>query len=184
VLLPVVLALLASAAPARPSPPAAPAAGKPSVAPPTDPLERRRAEIADEMVRLGARLQKEIEAGDVGAVLARVPPEGLACGDRLVPRAKVERDLRDPVSWLHGVVFGAPGAAPASAGRATSLRGFFAVAKEVAVMVTFRRDPVAGAVGRPCLDFRARDLPTPGVPFCFVSRGGKWWLTESLYPCG
>jgi hypothetical protein len=184
----VTLALLASAAPARPTP-APPARGsappgKPSVAPPTDPLERRRAEIADEMVRLGARLQKEIEAGDVAAVLARVPQAGLACGGRIVPRSKVERDLRDTGSWLHGVVFGPPGASPASAGRATSLRAFFAAAKEVAVVVTFRRDDVAGAVGRPCLDFRARDLPTPGVPFCFVPGGGKWWLTESLYPCG
>ncbi|WP_242394553.1 hypothetical protein [Anaeromyxobacter oryzisoli] len=162
----------ADAPPARPAPPA-----------PADALERRRAAIANEMVRLGAHLEKEIEAADAAAILARVPADGLSCGARVVPRARIARDLRDSSSWLHGVLFGGPGATAAAAGRPRSLRAFFAAAPEVAVLVAFRRDPRAGPVGRPCLEFRARDLATPGVPFCFEVRGGRWWLTESLYPC-
>ncbi|BDG03998.1 hypothetical protein [Anaeromyxobacter oryzae] len=188
-LAPALALLLAAAGPASPAPhaPAGPAATPPGAkaapSPPADALERRRAAIADEMVRLGARLQRDIESGDVAAILARVPPDGLSCGGRIVPRARIEHDLRNPASWLHGVLLGGPGAPAAAGGRPASLRAFFAGAKEVAVLVAFRRDPRAAPVGRPCLDFRARDLATPGVPFCFEQRGGKWWLTESLYPC-
>lgn len=174
------LALLLAAGAAPPTA-ARPAPARPA---PSDALERRRAAIADELVRLGAHLEREIQAGDVAAILARVPPDGLSCGGRIVPRARVERDLRDGSSWLHGVLLGGPAAPAAAPGRPPSLRAFFAAAPEVAVVVAFRRDPRAGTVGRPCLDFRARDLATPGVPFCFEERGGRWWLTESLYPCG
>jgi hypothetical protein len=190
-----VLALAVAAAPGAappraPSPPPAPrpapppGPGQKGAAPGADdPLERRRAAVADELVRVGARLQREIQAGDVDALLARIPAEGLACGGRIVPRARVERDLRDPASWLHGVVLG-DGTLAAAGAPPSSLRAFFARAPEVAVLVAFRRDPRAGPVGRPCVDFRAKELPTPGVPFCFESREGRWWLTESLYPCG
>lgn len=175
------LLLAAGAAPPTAARPVLPAPARPA---PSDALERRRAAIADELVRLGAHLEREIQAGDVAAILARVPPDGLSCGGRIVPRARIERDLRDRSSWLHGVLLGGPAAPAAAPGRPPSLRAFFAAAPEVAVVVAFRRDPRAGTVGRPCLDFRARDLATPGVPFCFEARGGRWWLTESLYPCG
>lgn len=146
-------------------------------------LEARREAIAQELVKLGAVLQREIEAGDPGALAARVPAAGLRCAGQVVPRARVERDLREPSRWLHRTLFGAPGAAPGR-GAPESLRAFLARAKEVAVMVTFRRDPRAGPVGRPCLEFRARDLVNPAPPFCFEQQGRRWWLTESLYPCG
>ena len=66
---------------------------------------------------------------------------------------------------------------------ARSLREFFREAREVAVLVAFRSDTTAGAVGLPCLDYRAPGLGTPGVPLCFEKRAGRWWFTESLYPC-
>jgi hypothetical protein len=168
------------------------AAGPGAAAPPSkaparpgqDPaLERRRAAIAGEIIRLGAAIQREIERGDVEALVARVPPDGLRCGGRVVPRARVARDLRAKGSWLHGVVFGGP-AAVAARGQPASLRALFAAAPEIAVQVAFRRDPRAGPVGRPCLDYRAKRLATPGAPLCFEARGGRWWFTESLYPCG
>lgn len=156
-------------------------AAKPDAKAAKDPLEARRAEIAREVMPLGARIQREIEAGDVQALLARIPPEGLRCGGRVVPRARVERDLRTEGTWLHAALFGGPGA-PAPPGQPSSLKAFFAAAKEVAVLVGFREDP-GSPVGLPCLEFRARDIVTPGAAFCFERKGGRWWFTESLYPC-
>jgi hypothetical protein len=149
---------------------------------PPDP-EKRRGEIAKALVRIGAQLRRQIVAGDVDALVARVPPDGLRCAGRLVPRAKVARDLKSDGSWLHGVFFGASGA-PARAGAPASLALFLRTAPEVAIVVTFRVDPSAGPEGRPCIDYRAKDVPTPGGPLCFEERGGRWWFTESLYPCG
>jgi hypothetical protein len=99
-----------------------------------------------------------------------------------VPRAHVERDLRTPGTWLHDALFG--GATPASAGVPRSLAKLLRSSPEVAMAVSFVKDPRAGEVGRPCLEFRARDVATTGAPFCFERRDGRWWLTESLYPCG
>jgi hypothetical protein len=153
-------------------------------APGPDPLEARRAEIAAELVRLGGALRREIEAGDVDALLARVPAEGLRCGDRVVPRSRVARDLRSPRSWLRGVFFGGPGFVPPE-GVAPSLRALFQGSSEVAVLVAFASGAGAGAgqVGRPCIDFRAKGVGTPGAPLCFEARGGRWLFTQSLYPC-
>jgi hypothetical protein len=166
----VVLVALAAAPPASPPPPGDPA------------LEARREKIAEEILRVGAALRREIEAGDVTAVAARVPPSGLRCAGRIVPRDRVARDLGNPRSWLHGLLFGGPGYVPA-AGAPASLRQFFRNAPEIGVLVAFQRDPRAGPVGRPCLDFRAPTLPTPGTPFCWERVSGRWMFTESLYPC-
>lgn len=146
-----------------------------------DALEAKRAAIAKQVVRLAPALQREIEAVDVRALLARVPAEGLRCAGRVVPRARLERDLRSEASWLHGVLFGGPGAV-AAPGQPASLRALFAAAKELQVVVAFRED-ARSAVGLPCLDFRARDTVTPGAPFCFEERKGRWWIVESFYPC-
>ncbi len=174
---------VAAAARAAPADAKAPGRGpQPPATAPADPLDARRAAVADELMKLGAALQREISRGDVEALLARVPAGGLRCGEGTVPRAHVARDLRAPGSWLHGVLFGGPGYAPPPGGPA-SLRAFFDGAREIAVLVSFRRDPRAGALGRPCLEYRARDLSTPGAPFCFEPAGGRWWLTASLYPC-
>ncbi|HSD22331.1 MAG TPA: hypothetical protein VLC54_19935 [Anaeromyxobacter sp.] len=157
--------------------------GAPSVAEgPSPAVERRREQIARELIRLGAELQRAIEAEDVEALVARVPPDGLRCGERVVPRERLERELRSEKSWLHGVFFGGPGHVP-SPRVARSLREFFREADEVAVVVAFREDAAAGAVGLPCIDYRAPGLGTPGAPLCFEKRAGRWWFTESLYPC-
>lgn len=156
-------------------------AAAPAVA--ADPLDARRQVIASEVTRVGAELQRAIEAGDTGALLARVPASGLRCGARVVPREKVRRDLQDPRSWLHGALVGGAGYAPPRGGPA-SLRAFFEHAREIAVAVSFLSDPRAGPVGRPCLEYRSHDTVAPAVPLCFEARGGRWWLTDSLYPCG
>ena len=148
---------------------------------PAEALEERRAGVAREILRLAGRLQREIEAGDVAALVARVPPDGLRCGGEVVPRARVERDLRDEKSWLHGVLFGSP-AASAPGGQPASLKAMFASAREIAVLIAFREDP-RSELGLPCLDYHAKDTITPGAPLCFELRNGKWWFTESLYPC-
>jgi hypothetical protein len=146
-------------------------------------VEQRRAEIARDLVRLGAELQREIVAEDADALLARVPAEGLRCAGRVVPRAKIARDLRGDGTWLHTVFFGAPGAAQRP-GAPASLAAFLRTQREVAIAVSFHPDPRAGPVGRPCLDYRAKGVATPGAPLCFERRDGRWWFTESLYPCG
>jgi hypothetical protein len=151
-------------------------------APPAD-VEQRRKQIAQALVRVGAELQRQIAAGDVDALVARVPPEGLRCGDRTVPRAKVARDLRGDGTWLRTVFFGGPAAA-GRPGAPASLAAFLRAGREIAIVVSFRPDPRAGPVGRPCLDYRAKDVATPGAPLCFEERGGRWWFTDSLYPCG
>jgi hypothetical protein len=176
-----VLALVAAAAAGSPPAPARAAASTPEK--PASGLDRRREAIARELVRLGAALQAEIERGDVAALVARVPPEGLRCRGRTVPKARVARDLAAPGSWLHGVFFGGPGYAP-GARTPPSLAALFRSGREIAVLVSFQRDPRAGPAGRPCLDFRAKDVGTPGAPLCFEQRAGRWWFTESLYPCG
>jgi hypothetical protein len=146
-------------------------------------VERERVAIANEMVRVGAAVQRDVERADAAALLARVPADGLRCGARRIPRARVQRDLRNPRSWLHGMLFGGPGFTPITGG-STSLRAFFAEAEEVAVLVGFQRDTRAGAVGRPCIEYRAPKLPDPAFPLCFERRDGAWWFADSLYPCG
>ena len=145
-----------------------------------DPLDARREAIAKEILRVGASLHGEIARGDAAAILGRVPAKGLRCGARVIPRARVEHDLRTPGSWLHEVFFGEGGTPSAP----RSLRVFLRSAGEVAMVVAFRIDPAAGPVGRPCLDFRAKGVATPGAPLCFEQRAGRWWFVESLYPCG
>ncbi len=167
-----VLAVLA-ALPARPAP----------AKTPEDALERKREAIARELVRVGDALRLEIRRRDRAAVLARVPDSGLRCGDRVVPKAHVARDLAAPESWLHGVFFGGPGYGPPP-GTAPSLVDLLRGAKDVAIVVSFVRDRRAGEVGRPCIDFRVEGVGTPGVPICFEERAGKWWIVDSLYPCG
>jgi hypothetical protein len=176
----VLLAALPTAAPSRSKGERASAKPAPSAG---RPLDDQRAAVAQELARVGAALQAEIEAGNVDALAARIPREGLRCGERVLPRDRVLRDLRGPDTWLHGVLFGAPGEA-ARRGEPTSLRAFLSGAKEVAVLVAFARDARAGPAGRPCLDFRAKDLVNPARSFCFEEQGGTWWLTQSLYPCG
>jgi len=148
---------------------------------PDSALEERRAEIAKEILPLAGRIKREIESGDVAALLARVSPDGLRCGTQLVPRERVERDLRAKGSWLHAFLFGGP-AATAAPGQPASLKELFATAREIAVVVEFRADP-SSDTGIPCVDYRAKDTITPGAPFCFVRRAGQWWFTQSLYPC-
>jgi hypothetical protein len=145
-------------------------------------VESRRAEIGRELVRLGGEVRREILAGDARAVAARVPEDGLRCAGRVVPRARVERDLATPGTWLHDTLFGRT--ATARAGSPRSLAELLRSHPDVAVAVSFVRDPRAGDVGRPCLEFRAKDVVTPGAPLCFELRDGRWWLSESLYPCG
>ncbi len=148
-----------------------------------DGVEREREAIARELVRIGSEIRREVLAGDVAALVARVPESGLRCGARIVPRSRVERDLRSASTWLHGAFFGGPGYAPLP-GSPPSLAALLRVAPEVAVVVTFRPDERAGPAGRPCIDFREKGLVTPGAPLCFERRGGRFWFTESLYPCG
>jgi hypothetical protein len=136
--------------------------------------------MARRVVALGSELRRAIEAGEAEAVLARVPAEGLACGDRTIPRARVERDLRAPRSWLHRTLFGRGSGDRQPA----SLREFFLRADRVTVEVAFEPDPAAGPAGRACLSFRAARHPSPVLPLCFVDRGGRLWLTQSPYPCG
>lgn len=162
------LALLLAAALAA----APPAAG--------DPLERRREEIARELLRVGEELRRQIVARDVRALLSRIPADGLRCAGQVVPRARVEADLATPGSWLHDTLLGAR----APRGGPASLAELLRTASDLALAVTFVRDESAAPVGRPCLEFRAKGLVTPPVPLCFESRGGRWWFTESLYPCG
>lgn len=171
----VLVPLLAAAAPPARAP------GKPAEKP--TPLERRREAIARALVRLGAELQREVERRDVAALVARVPAGGLRCGLRTVPKERVARDLRSSTTWLHGVFFGGPGYAPPP-NTPASLAALFASGREIAVLVSFQEDARAGPAGRPCLDFRAEGVGTPGAPLCFEERGGRWWFTESLYPCG
>jgi hypothetical protein len=175
------LALLATVllGAAAPRPPASAAAPRPD-----DPLERRREALAKDMVRLGAELKEAVEAGDVAALVTRVPASGLRCGARLVPHAKVARDLRTRTSWLHRVFFGDAARPEAPRGRPASLRAFFREARDVAVLVAFRADDAAGPLGMPCIDYRAEGLTTPGAPLCFERKGGRWWFAHSLYPCG
>jgi hypothetical protein len=166
--------LLALALLAAPQAPAGPAG---------DPVESRRAEVARDLVRLGQELRREIVAGDAGALGARVPAEGLRCAGRLVPRGRVQRDLATPGSWLHDTILGAPGAKGAR-GAPGSLAELLRSQAEVAITVSFVQDARAAPLGRPCLEFRVKDVVTPTAPLCFERRDGRWWFTESLYPCG
>jgi hypothetical protein len=166
------LTLLLAAAPIRPM----------RVAAPADPVDRRRDAIARDLMRIGADLRRDVAARDVEAILARVPQAGLRCGGRVIPRAKVARDLRSESSWIHGALFGGPGYA-ARPGAPPSLAAFLRSVREIAIVVTFQEGGAAGPEGRPCIDFRAEGAATPGVPFCFERRGDRWWLVDSLYPC-
>ncbi len=176
------LAVLA-AAPERPR--AASPAAPPQVSPTAPgPVEAKRRAIAERMIALGSELRLEIERGDAAALAARVPPDGLRCAGRVIPRAHVARDLRAEGTWLHGMLFGGPGAPAPQGGGAASLRELFRRAGAVEIAVGFVADGRAGPAGRPCLRYRARTLGAPPFPLCFEERGGAWLFTESLYPCG
>jgi len=160
-----------------------PAAAQRAPASGGDAVEQRRADVARQLLRVGEELRRELLAGDVRALAARVPPDGLRCAGRVIPRARVQRDLATPGSWLHDTLLGAPGARPAQGGQPASVAELLRT-PEVAMTVSFVNDPRALPLGRPCLQFRAKDVATPGAPFCFAQRDGRWWFTESLYPCG
>jgi hypothetical protein len=145
--------------------------------------EERRRSVAPEIIALGLEIRREIERHDVAALVARVPPDGLRCGDRLLPRERVARDLQNERSWIHGVLFGGAGYRPPP-GTAPSLAALFRSAREIAVAVSFEPDARAGPEGRPCVEYRAKEAATPVAPLCFERRGRRWWLVESLYPCG
>jgi hypothetical protein len=168
---PALLVLAIAAAPG----PAQGAQGSPEV-------ERRRAEVAREVLVAGTELRRALVGGDASALLARVPPEGLRCAGRVVPRARVERDLRTPGAWLHDALFG--GAAPEGARAPRALAEVLRAHPDAAMAVSFVEDPRAGEVGRPCLEYRAKDVGASPAPLCFERRAGRWWLAESLYPCG
>jgi hypothetical protein len=172
------LALALSAPPGKTSP--APAKAPAPAGKATTP-DDRRAEVAKAVLQEAARIQRDVEAGDLSALLARVPPEGIRCGEATIPRSRVEKDLRTEASWLHSVLLGGPGA-PAPQGQPASLRAFFARAKEVQVTVGFREDP-GSELGLPCLQFHARDLAAPGAELCLERREGRWYFVESPYPC-
>ncbi len=158
------------------------AAAPRSAGAPDDAVERRRALVAKELVQVGDVLRREILGHDVDALVARVPPDGLRCGGRTVPRAKIARDLRAESSWLHATIFGRGGA---PGGRSPgSLAELLRSTPDVAIAVSFQAGAGGGALGRPCIDFRAKGVATPGAPLCFEQRDGRWWFTESLYPCG
>jgi hypothetical protein len=157
-------------------------AAQAATAPSGTPVERQREEIAKEIVRIGTAVRREVIAGDARAIAARVPEDGLRCAGRVVPRARVERDLATPGTWLHDTLFGRTPAVRSGSPR--SLAELLRSSPEIAMAVSFVRDPRAGEVGRPCLEFRAKDAVTPGTPLCFELRAGRWWLSESLYPCG
>lgn len=150
---------------------------------PPDPLGHRREATAGELMRVGAELRREIVSGDAEAILARVPKDGLRCGTRVIPRAKVAADLRSASSWVHGALFGGPGYA-GRPGSPPSLAAFLRRSGEVAILVTFKEASEGPPEGRACVDFRAEGTATPGVPFCFERRNERWWLVDSLYPCG
>ena len=160
------------------------AAAQPPGGPAGDPAERRRGEIARELVRLGEQLRRQIIAGDAKALAAHVPPDGLLCAGRVVPRARVERDLATPGSWLHDTLFGAQRAGAAHGAPPSSVAELLRTSADVAIAVSFVKDARAAPVGRPCLEVRAKGVVTPGAPLCFEQRDGRWWFTESLYPCG
>lgn len=176
-----VLSILAAMALAA-APPASRAAEGTRARDSRDPVERRREDTVREIAALGTRLRGEIEKHDVQAVLAHVPEAGLRCGDRVIPRERVAHDLQNEASWVHGLVFGGSGFRPPR-GTAASLADLFKSAREIAIAVSFEADPRAGPEGRPCLEFRSKDVATPGSPLCFERQGKSWWLVESLYPC-
>jgi hypothetical protein len=153
-----------------------------AAAPAAADVERRREAVAREILTVGAQIRRELLAGDAHAIAMRVPPEGLRCAGRVVPRARVERDLRTPGAWLHDALFG--GASPARADAPRSLAELLRGSPDAAMAVSFVKDPRAGEVGRPCLEFRAPNVTGAAAPFCFERHDGRWWLTESLYPCG
>jgi hypothetical protein len=163
---------------------AAGAAAQAPAGPSGDSLEQRRADLARDLLRLGEELRREILAGNDRALAARVPPDGLRCAGRLVPRARVQRDLATPGSWLHDTLLGGPGAPAARSATPSSVAELLRASPEVAIAVTFVQDPRAMPLGRPCLEYRAKGVTAPGAPLCFERREGKWWFTESLYPCG
>ena len=140
-------------------------------------LGERRTELAKEALNVAGRVERAIERGDTALILSLVPKEGLSCGDRLIPKAHVARDLTSEGTWLHRTLFGDQGAAASS-----SLRAFFQGAKEVVVLVGFREDPRQEA-GMPCFEYESREKKAPGAPFCLLKRDGKWWLSDCLYPC-
>ncbi len=160
---------------------AAPAAAQ---APAGDALEQRRAEVARDLLRLGEELRREILADDAPALAGRVPPDGLRCAGRVVPRGRVQRDLSTPGSWLHDTLFGAPGARGTRGAPLGSVAELLRTSTEVAIAISFVQDPRAQPLGRPCLEFRAKGVTSPLAPLCFEQRDGRWWFTESLYPCG
>jgi hypothetical protein len=176
-----VAAALAAAVGAAAAPTPTPSHDAPGQA--ADALEPRRAEVARELLRVGEELRRELLAGDDRAIAARIPADGLRCAGRLLPRARVQRDLATPGSWLHDTLLGGGGVRAAGA-PPVSVAEMLRASPEVAMAVSFVNDPRALPLGRPCLEFRGKDVQGPVAPFCFERRDGRWWLTESLYPCG
>ena len=177
------LVLALAAASAAAGPPAL-AADAPPADRPASAVERRREAIARELLAVGAALQREIARGDAAAIVGPRPgggpalrrPDGAEGARRAGPRGPGELAPRRLLR--RAGVRAARRARRRRSRRSSAPAGTWRWWSRSAAI------PRAGPTGRPCLELRAKELATPGAPLCFEERGGRWWLTESLYPCG
>jgi hypothetical protein len=126
------------------------------------------------------QLQEAVRLRSPDAILALVRPEGMDCIDSVVSVEKMRRDLTTKGTLLHSYLFDESTYREKSSNLRDpmSLAEFLRVAKDVVIVVGHSE-----LEGVECAQFETSNVEyKPGV--CFFKEHGRWYLYQSLYPCG
>ena len=115
---------------------------------------------------------------NAAGLLTLISRDGVLCGDDVISRARVNSDLRRPITPLYKRVFGDSSRAASE----LSLRGWFVGHPTATPRIDFIQ--VDGKVRDDwaCVRFRDENSTSP-FELCFFRKQRRWTLTNSLYDC-
>lgn len=135
--------------------------------------------------RLAERIRSDVVAGRGDAILALLLPEGMACGDDMIPKERFERELKDKGSFLHAVLFDSSALRDrfSECGVTMSLQEKFRRNRKGPIAVMFAPSATRSPWAFPCAKF-LMGASEGDESICFVKVNNRWWLADAFYDCG
>lgn len=123
-------------------------------------------------------LAKAVRNRDIDRILTFIDKRGVMCVDTLIPRAQVERQLRNPKTWLHAYFL------QAAAFRERHADKFYKVSlAEIVAADDWTVEILPDQLPDfPCVHFTRRADASVWAEICFVRRRAGWVL-RSLPSC-
>lgn len=142
-------------------------------------------QIVEELSNVGARITDALRRRDINDVLEYVASYGISCGDLVIPRDRVVRELATRGTRPNAYLFDAAAfeAKYRSVVAAVSLAQVVESNRRVEMRVVFSPGVKGKDLGSPCIEFGPSGLASrPWL--CFIKdKKGKWVLIDSLYDC-